>query len=97
MSDSLPYEHAKLSAMVSTANRDGIVSEGFGDVRIRAMAGRSFAIEITEDLSGLTVVAVVDWGRPKRARVNLQADVLCDAIRTASKEDGVPTPFPEPR
>ncbi|SRR6266567_2583290 len=93
----LPYEHCDLTAMVNTANRDGILSAGFGSVRIRAMEGRAVAIEITEDLSGLTVVAVLDFGRPKRARVNLDADAICDAIKAASREDGMPVPFPEPR
>jgi hypothetical protein len=97
MTDALPYEHGDLNAMVLTSNRDGVISDGFGSVKIRALEGRAFAIEITEDLSGLTVVAQLDWGRPKRARVRLQRDELCEAVKAASAEDGLPTPFPEPR
>jgi hypothetical protein len=92
----LPYEHCDLLAMVITANRDGVIMDGFGSVRVRALQGRTIAIEITEDLSGMTIVAQLDWGRPKRARVDLQADAIVEAIRSASREDGLPTPFPEP-
>jgi hypothetical protein len=94
---SLPYERAWLmSASVTAAARGGIVSDGFGTVVIRALEGRSLAVEVTEELSGLTVVAVLDLGRPRRARANLQADALCDAVRAASREDGLPVPFPWP-
>lgn len=58
----LPYTHASQPAMVNTANSDGIIREGFGTVRVRAMEGRAVAIEITEELSGLTTVAVLDGG-----------------------------------
>lgn len=93
--DAMPCEHASIPvASVNTANRDGIVSEGFGYVRIRAMDGRAVAIEIEEALSGLTTVAVLDWGRPKRARTGLEADHICEAIQAASREDGIPVTMP---
>ena len=97
MHDPLPYEHATISAMVTTSNADGPVSQGFGDLKVRALEGRAFAIEITEDLSGLTITAVLDFGRPKRARVDLQADELRDAVTAASKDQGMPNPFPVPK
>jgi hypothetical protein len=95
--DELPYEHADLTALVTTSNCDGVVSEGFGSVRVYAGEGRSFAIEVTEALSGLTVTAVLDFARPKRARSHLQADALRAAIESAAGEDGLPVPSPQPQ
>jgi hypothetical protein len=66
--DAMPYEQCDLPAMVNTSNGDGLISEGFGPVRIRSLEGRGFAIEITEELSGLTITAVMDYGRPAKAR-----------------------------
>ena len=94
--DGMPYEHGALTALVLTSNQDGVVSDGFGVVRVRALEGRAFALEITEELSGLTIVAQLDCFRGARARVKLQRDALIAAIQAASKEDGLPVPFPQP-
>ena len=94
--DALPYEQCGLAAMVNTSNADGLITDGFGPVRIRSLEGRAFAIEITEELSGLTITAVIDYARPARARVDLQRDDLIAAIERASKEQGMPAPLVGP-
>lgn len=95
--DHMPYEQcALLSASVTTSNGDGVISDGFGLVRVRSLEGRAFALEITEEISGLTVTAVLDAWRPPRARSGLQRDDLAGAIERASKEQGIPVPFPQP-
>ena len=94
--DALPYEQCSLFAMVNTSNADGLINDGWGSVRIRSLEGRAFAIEITEELSGLTITAVIDYARPVRAHVDLQRDVLTAAIERASKEQGIPVPLVGP-
>ncbi|HEV7655843.1 MAG TPA: hypothetical protein VGP36_14080 [Mycobacteriales bacterium] len=97
MVDQLPYEHGEwLVATVNIADREGRTTEDFGAVRIRAMEGRAVAIEITGDLSGTTVVAVLDEGRGRRSRVHLQTRSVCAAIDAAAGVDGLPVPVSGP-
>ncbi|MDP3969108.1 MAG: hypothetical protein Q8Q02_12595 [Nocardioides sp.] len=95
--EGLPYEHGSILAEVAVANRDGIVSDGFGEVRVRAGEGKSVLIEVTDDLTGYTMVATLDAYRPIRARVNLRSTALCEAVYSAARENGTPTPFPTPQ
>lgn len=98
MADQLPYGHGEWTvATVNVADRDGRTIEDFGTVRVRAMEGRAVAIEITGDLSGVTLVAVLDEGRGRRARVDLQTREVCEAIDAAARVDGLPVPLPFPR
>lgn len=84
------------SAAITVTDREGNpVSEGFGEIVVRAGAGRSFLVEIVEDLSGTRVSAELDLGRGRRARADLQADQLRDAIDRAARGDGFSTPLPE--
>lgn len=92
-----PGQHAEILVNVNVSNPDGILSEGFGSIVVRAGAGREVLVEITDDLSGITTVATLDFGKGIRARRDLQSDVLCRAVQEAARDNGISDPMPTPR
>jgi hypothetical protein len=96
--EQLPHQHGEWSvARVNVVDSDGDTIEDFGTVRIWAMEGRAVGIEIEGVVTGTRVVAVLDEGRGRRDRVNLQSVEVREAIEAASRDDGLPVPFPQVR
>jgi hypothetical protein len=94
--DLMPGEHLELTVPISGKAGDQVI-DGFGSLRIRAMEGRGLIIEISEDLSGVTLAAQIDPTAGRRTRVhNLSAPMITRAIEDASTEDG-PEPWVMPQ
>jgi len=86
-----------LTPHVTESGPGGVTGDGFGFIRVRACDGRELEIEIENSATGHKMTAVIDWGRPRRARARLEADALQAMIAAASRADGIGSaPFPVP-
>lgn len=81
----------------SVTTREGIVVDGWGEIRVRAGAGRAVILEVEESISGTIISAEIDAFRPRRARTNLDVERLRGALDSAARIEGISDPFPEPQ
>jgi len=85
---------ARAFAFVQVSYWGSLVADGFGDVRTIPGDGRAVMLEVSDDLSGWTMVATLDDGRGARSRVGLQVEEVRQGLDKAARARGVSASFP---